>query len=87
MSLLLYNVCQILKVIKFTFLIGLQAIPERFHFDGKLDHLMRAMKEVLELAAAPSLNQKQAIMRILQQTTECCLFISKYLQNDFEGAI
>lgn len=71
-------------------MIGLQDITAEFQFDGKLEHLRCAMKEVLDLVVASfatieTQNQKQAIIRLLQQTIECCLFIKKYSQKSFEG--
>lgn len=71
---------------------GLQVFVKEFKVDGKLDHLMRAMSDILALISARSTatnprNKELVIMRLLQQVVECFLFINKYSQKNFEGEI
>lgn len=70
---------------------SLQVFVE-FHVDGKLDHLIRAMADGLDLTTARSTeldlhNGNQTILRLLHQVIECCLFINKYSRKSFEGDI
>lgn len=89
MSLSLYTVRLAVEDPLRLLIVVLQIISERFQFDGKLDYLIRAMEEVfgciIQSSLAAETVRKQHIIRLLQQTTECCLFIYQYSQHKAEG--